>query len=97
MPVAWMLLATGFFGVLSKPLPKRGLRFPKTVEKPPFQTWEEIERRIARGDLTAAEQAELWDCVFLTLSDIDNVHLRFDLFFHIEILIFDPALNLLIP
>ena len=50
--------------------PNKGLRFPKTAEKPPFQTWEEVERKIARGGLSAVEQAELWDSVFLTLPQI---------------------------
>ncbi len=59
--------------VVNRPLPKRGLRYPKTDEKPPFQTWEEIERRIARGGLTEAEEAELWDCLFLTLPEIDEL------------------------
>ena len=38
-----------------------------------FQTWEEIERKIARGGLSEAEQAELWECVFLTLPEIDEL------------------------
>jgi len=59
--------------VVNRPLPKKGLRYPKTDEKPPFQTWEEIERRIARGGLTEAEEAELWDCLFLTLPEIDEL------------------------
>jgi len=60
-------------GALNSPLPRKGLRYPKTVEKPPFQTREEIERKIAHGGLTEAEEADLWDCVFLTLSEIDEV------------------------
>ena len=40
------------------------------TEKPPFQTWQEIERKINRGGLTGAEQADLWDCLFLTLPEI---------------------------
>lgn len=60
-------------GAIGKPLPKKGLRYPKTAEKPPFQTWEEIERRIARGGLTEAEKAELWECLFLTLPEIEEL------------------------
>jgi hypothetical protein len=44
-----MKLLTGRF-------PNDGLRYPKSVEKPPFQTRQEIERHLA-GGLTAAEQA----------------------------------------
>ena len=51
-------------------LPKRGLRFPKTDEKPPFQTWEEIEYQIKTGSLSKAEADDLWDCLFLTLPEI---------------------------
>ncbi|QDT11999.1 hypothetical protein [Planctomycetes bacterium K23_9] len=32
--------------LVSGAFPNRGLRLPKTDEKPPFQTWEEIERQI---------------------------------------------------
>jgi integrase len=60
-------------GELQKPLPKKGLKYPKTVEKPPFQTWEEIERRIRRGKLSEEQQADLWDSLFLTLPEIDDV------------------------
>ena len=51
--------------------PGRGLKYPKTDEKPPFQTLAEIERQIARGGLTEAEQRQLWDCLFLTRSEIE--------------------------
>ncbi len=60
-------------GALSRPLPKKGLRFPKMTEKPPFQTWQEIERKISRGGLTKAEVADLWDCLFLTLPEIEEL------------------------
>lgn len=60
-------------GSVGKALPKKGLRFPKLTEKPPFQTWEEIQRKVARGGLSEAEQAELWDCLFLTLPEIDEL------------------------
>src|SRR5262245_22062252 len=57
-------------GKLQGAFPNRGLKYPKASEKPPFQTWEEIERQIARGGLTPAEQDDLWDCLFLTLPQI---------------------------
>ena len=58
--------------------PNRNLRFPKVSEKPPFQTWTEISRQIALSGVTELEQAELWDCLFLTLEEIDAVldHIR---------------------
>ena len=56
-------------GLVTGNYPNRGLKFPKAEEKPPFQTWQEIERQIARG-VTAAEERDLWDCLFLTLPEI---------------------------
>ncbi len=41
------------------------LTLPKANEKPPFQTWEQITRRIERGGLTEEEQAESWECLWL--------------------------------
>jgi integrase len=57
-------------GLVSGPFPSRGVKYPKTAEKPPFQTWQEIERQVSRGGLSAAEQRELWDCLFLTLPEV---------------------------
>lgn len=58
-------------GLVTGPFPNRGLKYPKGDEKPPFQTWDEISRQIARG-VTAAEQREMWDCLFLTLAEIEE-------------------------
>ena len=55
------------------PFPNQGLKYPKTAEKPPFQTWEEIEKQIKRGGLSEDQQSGLWDCVFLTLKDISEL------------------------
>lgn len=63
-------------GLLTGSFPVQGLRYPKTTEKPPFQTWAEIEQQIARGGLSKPEIAELWDCLYLTLPEIDEL-LRF--------------------
>jgi integrase len=64
-------------GLVGRPFPtNKNLKYPKGDEKPPFQTREEIERLIARGGLTEAEERELWDCLFLTLPEIDEF-LRF--------------------
>lgn len=58
---------------VTDPFPGKGLRFRKTEEKPRFQTWDEIEYQIKRGNLDDDEQAELWDCLFLTLSEITEL------------------------
>lgn len=53
--------------------PNKGLRYAKTTDKPPFQTWEEIERQIACGGLSEVEQAELWDCLYLRIEEVDQL------------------------
>jgi integrase len=58
---------------VTNPFPGKGLRFRKTEEKPRFQTWDEIEYQIKRGSLDDDEQAELWDCLFLTLSEVTEM------------------------
>lgn len=58
-------------GLVRGHFPSRGLVYPKYDEKPPFQTRAEIERKIA--GLTADEQAELWNALFLTMPEIDEL------------------------
>jgi len=60
-------------GLLQGHFPNRGLKYPKADEKPPFQTWDVIERQIARGGLSNAEQQMLWDALFLSLGEIDDL------------------------
>ena len=50
--------------------PNKGLRYAKTTDKPPFQTWKEIERQIACGGLSEIEEAELWDCLYLRIEEV---------------------------
>jgi integrase len=52
--------------------PDTPLKFPKMREKQPFQTFAEIERRIAAG-LTDTEKKELWDCLFLGVGEINEL------------------------
>jgi len=65
-------------GFVQGRFPAKGLRYPRFEEKPPFQTWEEIERRIKAGGLAEGEQAKLWDSLYLTLSEIEEIlkHVR---------------------
>jgi integrase len=58
-------------GQLREVFPGGGLKYPKTDEKPPFQTRAEIDRQIARGGLSDAERRELWDSLFLTRPEIE--------------------------
>jgi integrase len=55
--------------LISTPFPADGLRFPKTTEKPPFQTLAEIERQIEAGGLTPAEIDELYDSLYLQVHE----------------------------
>jgi integrase len=57
-------------GLTEGRFPSRGLMYPKAEEKPPFMTWEEIERRVARGGLSPAEVKALWDCLYLGLGQV---------------------------
>ncbi|VAX40965.1 hypothetical protein MNBD_PLANCTO02-1166, partial [hydrothermal vent metagenome] len=66
---AWKWATTA--SLLSGRFPKWGLRFPKTDEKPPFQTWAEIERQIEIGQLDSYEAGQLWECLFLKASEIN--------------------------
>ena len=60
-------------GLLTATFPNRSLVYPKTDEKSPFQTLEEIERQIARGNLRPGEEQDLWDCAFLTVPQIQEL------------------------
>jgi integrase len=55
--------------LVSGPFPSRGLVYPKTDEKPPFMSLEEVRRRIA-PNLTVAEQDDLWECLYLTTNEL---------------------------
>jgi integrase len=41
------------------------LTLPKGREKPPFQTWDQIARKIERGGLSEEQEAGLWECLWL--------------------------------
>ncbi len=56
--------------LIQRTFPNKGLRWPKTDEKPPFQTWSEIERQLELDDLTTSEVELLWDCLYLRHDEI---------------------------
>jgi integrase len=60
-------------GLVTGPSPTKGVKTGKAKEQMPFKTWDEIQRTIDRGGLTAEEQKELWDCLFLTKPQISEV------------------------
>jgi integrase len=49
------------------------VKLAKPEEKPPFQTWTEIERRIAPGGLTQDQIQDLWECLFLQLAEVEEL------------------------
>jgi integrase len=55
------------------PSPTKSLVYHKVKSKPPFQTWSQIERQLSRGGLTAVEENKLWNSLFLTLEEIDEL------------------------
>ena len=60
-------------GYVTGPLPKMGLKFPKLDERPPFQTYTQIARQVERGRLTTTEEAELWDCLYQSSNEINDL------------------------
>jgi integrase len=67
---AWNWSVRG--GTLTGSFPGRALIYPKSDEQPGFQTWSEIERKIARGGLTEEEIGDLWACLFLTRPELNE-------------------------
>jgi integrase len=57
-------------GYAREPRPRRGLKFPKADEKPPFQTFTAIQQQVQRGKLTESESAAMWDCLYLTTEKL---------------------------
>jgi integrase len=54
------------------------LVYPSEQDKPPFRTWNEIERLIAQARLLVQQQQELWHCLYLDLDQVNAVleHVR---------------------
>ncbi|HEV8058718.1 MAG TPA: tyrosine-type recombinase/integrase [Gemmataceae bacterium] len=60
-------------GKLNSTFPSKGLRYPKGDEKPPFMTRSEVERKIAAGGLSKYQIAELWDSLYLSKPELDQL------------------------
>jgi integrase len=60
-------------GIVQAPAPTKGLIYKKSKARPPFQTWQQIERQVERGGLTEEQKETLWECMFLTLGEIDEL------------------------
>jgi integrase len=57
-------------GLVAGRYPNDGLRYPKLDEKPPFQTRDQIERKIAAGGLSKEQVTELWHALYLQAHEI---------------------------
>jgi integrase len=57
------------YKLVSGKFPKRGLRYPRSVQKPPFMTWDEIARRIKGGE----DAGNLWECLYLRTPEIADL------------------------
>ena len=60
-------------GIVGTVFPNKGLVFPKLEEKPPFMTWSEIERRIAKYSPQDLVKADLWDALQFLAHREDSV------------------------
>lgn len=65
-------------GLAQGSAPTKGLVYRKCKARPPFQTWEQIERQIGRSGLTTLEAKELWNSLFLKLPEVEALldHVR---------------------
>ena len=54
---------------VDRAFPGSGLIYPKTDEKLPFMTWDEIERRVKTG----GDPHILWECLYLDTHQIDEL------------------------
>ena len=60
-------------GHVSHAFPLKGVRFPKTDERPRFQTWDEIAGQCESPSLNDVPKADLWDCLFLSKLEIEEL------------------------
>jgi integrase len=60
-------------GLIENQAPTKGLLFAKEQVKPPFQTWEQIERQIQNGKLSKLQISELWERLFLNTAQIKEL------------------------
>lgn len=57
-------------GLITGDNPRQQVRTPRESQKPRFMIRDEIESAVARGGLSDAEIAELWECMFLREEEI---------------------------
>ncbi|MDB4614552.1 site-specific integrase [bacterium] len=60
-------------GFVSSDFPRAGLVFPKSDEKPAFQTWTQIQRQIDRDQLDDESAKRLWECLYLNRTELTEL------------------------
>ena len=60
-------------GLVKMEPPTRRLIYQKSKQKLPFQTWEQITRQISRNKLTKDQIAGMWESLFLTKQEIEDL------------------------
>ena len=61
------------YGYVGTEFPCLGLKYPKTDEKPPFKTWEEITRELELCELSPEAKRELWHCLYLRADELTSL------------------------
>ncbi len=60
-------------GLIQGSVPTQGLLYVKTKEKPPFQTREQIERRLHQKSSSGENKARLWESLYLNRDEVAEV------------------------
>lgn len=53
--------------------PVAGLIYPKRDQKPPFMSWQEIERTVARNGMKSDAVKQLWESLYLNRQEVQEV------------------------
>lgn len=53
--------------------PVAGLIYPKRDQKPPFMSWHEIERTVARNGITPHAVKQLWESLYLNRQEVQEI------------------------
>jgi integrase len=60
-------------GLVKAAFPDRDLMLPKLKEAEPFLTWKEVVTQISLGCIGEGEARDLWDRLFLSRAEIDEL------------------------
>lgn len=60
-------------GFLTGPAPVKGILLPKSEEKLPFMSWDEITAVIDQNSIPESNQKQFWDRLFLRSSEVEQL------------------------